>query len=377
MSEDLLTFLENIYENSGIPTAIASRSGRIIRQNKAAGSYFHIGSRLVNLLGELDIKTGLNHVIRDGSVYSYNIIKTAEDPDNNSFYIVELVHSETITNILNTPAIKSYMAFLSSKIRNMAGVVVNSADEIHDAVSCGIFDGGMITDRLNSIDRNIMSVTKEVIQSDQFYSLLDMKENEVTMSAKNELRRAINEAENVLGKKVKFSLKCDENDIFFRMDRSAFETVIGGFMAMCCGTDAVPKELIFSAAKLNDTRAEISVRSVRRNNISSAPKVPENVGKNNLFFSYTCDILCSKIGAVFTKSETSDGSSVKMEFDMIPRGDVHIAMTGIEYAVDKGHFETIPIMLADVLTEKRYSYYNIDTDDTEDMRNIESHSSDH
>lgn len=376
MSADLLSVLKNIYEKSGVPTAIADKTGCIIWNSKTAGSCFETGSRLTNLLGKFDITVGTNNVIRKGSVFSYNIMKTGGGTDNDEFYIIELMRSETIENILNTPAIRSYMTFLSSKIRNMAGVVVNSADEIYDAVSCGIFDGRMITDRLNSIDKSIMSVTKEIVQSDQFYSLLDKQENEVTLSAKNELRRAINEAGNVLGKKVKFSLNC-KCDVFFRMDRSAFETVIGGFAAMCCGTDRLPKELIFSAEKLNDKRAEISVTSVRGNDGSPAPKVPENVGKNNLFFSYTCDMLCSKIGAVFTKAETPNGFTVKMEFDMISINDSHIAMTGMKYSVDKGAFETIPIMLADVPTEDRYSFYNIDADDTADKHNIENHSSVH
>ncbi len=341
-----------------MPTAIADAEGCIIWKNKLPAPGLNEGGRLALLIDEKPLNTGIYSVMRNDELISYNIIKTESAEE--CYYIVELVRSERMSDIMNTPAIRSYMTYLSSKIRNMAGVVTNTTDELYDSVSCGIFDRQTITERLNSIDKSMMSITKEVIQPDQFYALLDMDKRRSTLSMENELRRIVSEAEAVLGRKVRIELKC-KDDIFFRMDRDTFETVIGGMTAMCCGCRSNPEKLIFSAKKINGSRAEISVASIRNKSDKSNGTSTEN----NMFFHYTCDLLCKTMGAVFTRTEKANGCTVKVEFDIISKGDARVELSSVEYSVDKGHFETVSLMLADADTEERYVLYDIDDEDKE------------
>ncbi len=364
----MISALKNIYERSGLPAAIADSRLCIVWKNRISSPLFSEGKHLLELFGGRLPGSGLKNIIVKDELYSFNILKTNDHSDNSIYYVIEIVRSEKITDILNTPAIKDYILYICAKIKNMAGTVTNSADEIYDAVSCGLFDGAMITERLNIIDEGIMSITKEVIQPDQFYSLVDMNEKEVTLSVDNELHRAADEASETFGKKVKITCDCEKN-IFFRMDRSLFETVIAGMTADCCSM-VFPEMLIFSSERTADNRAMISVTSLdpQKRNASRGKKISEAALQNpdrNMFFEYICDIFCSKFGAVFTRTELPDGYLFKMEMDIISRGEVCIAMTSSEYSIGKGHFGKMALMLADCEPLKRYVFYDIDTEEAE------------
>lgn len=366
MSSSVISALKNIYDRSGLPAVITDSKLCIIWKNKISSSLFSENEQLLELFGGKTPRSGIKNIVAGDELYSFNILRTDDRSENGSYYVIELVRSEKIKNILNTPAIKDYILFICAKIKNMAGTISNSADEIYDSVSCGLFDGEAITERLNIIDKGIMSITKEVIPPDQFYSLIDMKEKAVTLSLDNELRRAADEASETFGKKVKITCDCEKN-IFFRMDRSLFETVIAGMTSDCCSM-IFPDMLIFSSERTADNRASISVTSLdpqkrsRNEEISEAALQSPN---RNLFFEYICDIFCSKYGAVFTRTELPDGYLFKMEIDIISKNESCIAMTSSEYSIGKGHFGNMPLMLADCYPLKRYVFYDIDTEEAE------------
>ena len=165
----MISVLKSVYDRSGLPVAITDGQLSVIWKNKTSSPIFSEGEQLIGLFGGKIPDTGITNTISKGSLYSFNILKAEDRSENGLYFVIELVHSEKIINILNTPAVKDYILYLCSKIKNMAGMISNSADEIYDAISCGLFDGEMITDRLNVIDDGIMSITKEVIQPDQFY----------------------------------------------------------------------------------------------------------------------------------------------------------------------------------------------------------------
>lgn len=368
MSASVISALKNIYDRSGLPAAITDNKLCIIWKNRVSSPLFNENKQLLEIFGGRLPVSGLTNIVAGEELYSFNILKTDDHTDSSVYYVIEIVRSEKIKNILNTPAIKDYILYICAKIKNMAGTVTNSADEIYDAVSCGLFDGAMITERLNTIDEGMMSITKEVIPPDQFYSLVDMKEKEVTLSMDNELRRAADEASDTLGKKVKITCDCEKN-IFFRMDRSLFETVIAGMTADCCSM-VFPDMLIFSAERTADNRALISVTSLdpRKRNVSRNEKISEAPLQNpdrNMFFDYICDICCSKFGAVFTRTELPDGYLFKMEINILSKGEACIAMTSSEYSMGKGHFGKMALMLADCGPMKRYVFYDIDTEEAE------------
>ena len=373
MSSDFLSVLKNVYEGSGVPTVITDDALRVVWKNNTSAAVFAENESLHGYFGSELPDTGLVNTVIKGSVYSFNILKAEDHREEKTYYVMELVRSEKMSEILNTPAIKNYLLFLCSRIRESAGLVTNSSDEIYDSVSCGIFDGKMITDRLNIIDKNIIAITREIIDPDQFFSLLDMDEKEVTLSMESELRRIAGEASSTVGRAARVTCDCGD-DIFFRMGRSAFETVIAGMTARCCSYGGLPDVILFSAERTGDSRAEVSVLALH------SGKTPEEFRKNisaqelrdpnkDMFFSYICDILCARVGAEFTRYEVPNGFICKMEFNVLPKDISGIAMVNADYSVGKGHFSDIALALAEFSIPVRYPFYDIDRDETDKEEN--------
>lgn len=351
-----------------LPTAVADREFRFIWKNKAFGTLYGDKDSLLDLFKEKIPESGLENVILDGSLCSFNILKAEEADGKELYYIAELVRSERMENILNTSAIRDYISYICAKIKDAAGMISNSADEIYDAVSCGLYDGQMIVNRLNTIDESIMSVAKEAVKPDHFYYLMDKSEREVTLSAEREMQRILNAVEKGFGKEVRVTKSIDRN-IYFRMDRSTFEIMLVGMTEKCCGTKYYPEILSYSINKIRDGRAELSVKSTSPEGRPNTIRMPRLLDaelrniKNDLFFEYICDILCDRAGAVFTKAEIAGGYLFKMEFDIISQGTPRIAMTSTDYFA--GRFDAVPLMFADFPVIKRYKYYDIDAADAE------------
>ena len=373
MSANFVSVLKNIYEKSALPTAVADREFRFIWKNRAFGALYGDNDSLLSLFGGKIPESGLENVILDGSLCTFNILKAEETDGRSLYYIAELVRSESMADILNSSAIRDYISYICAKIKDAAGMISNSADEIYDAVSCGLYDGQMIVSSLNTIDESIMSVAKEVIKPEHFYYLMDKSEKEITLSADREIQRIVNAVEKGFGKEVRVTKSIDRS-IYFRMDRSTFELMLAGMTEKCCGTKYFPEILSYSINKTGRGRAELSVKSVSPEGRPNTIRMPRLLDaelrniKTDLFFEYICDILCERSGAVFTKAEIEGGYLFKMEFDIISTEKPRIEMTPTDYFA--GRFGTVPLMFADLPVTKRYKYYDIDAYDEEEAEEI-------
>ncbi len=370
MSLKLFDMLKKIYEDSKLPVAVTDSSAVVKWKNKASGQIFSEGTAVWKAEHGGFSGPEIINTISNEQLYSFNAVKAEDRESGESYYIVELIRSDKLSDILNTAAIRDYVLYLCAKIKNAAGMMTNSADEIYDNVSCGLFDSEMITERLNIIDKGIMSITKEIIQPDQFYSLLKMDEKEMTLSADNELRRIADEASAVLGRNVKIVFDCDKN-IFFHMERSIFEAVVAGMAEKCCRCGGAPEMLSFSASRLSDIRAEVIVRSIHITNNKNKTDQPHGMDiaeaelqspERDVFFNYMCDILCARHKAVFTKAELPNGFIFKMEFDIVTGGTT-ILEPETEYSAGSSRFSTVRLMLSDVTQQQRYGFYDIDAED--------------
>lgn len=372
MPGTVISALKNIYDRSGIPVVFTDSRYCVIWKNKLAVPLFGEGECLTDIFEGAEFKEGVVNAYQADMLCSFNVVRLDGSGENDPAYIVEFLHSDSMIKILNIPEIRDYVNFVCSKIKEAAGVVINSADEIFDAVSCGLYDGQMITDRLNIIDENIMSLTKEIVMPDQFYSLMDMDgKNKATLAMDRELQRFVGKVESNIGKFVKVTSKCDRG-IFFRMDKKTFETLVSGMTERCCCGKIFPEMLVYSVSRTGDSRAELSVTSIspenRRNDVrlQTIRNAELRDIKKDIFFDYICELLCSDSGAAFTKTEMPNGYNFKMEFDIISAKIPVIAMEITDYDIDKGIFDTVPLMLADFPVQKRYKYYDIDAEETDD-----------
>lgn len=366
MSDNFISALRQIFELSGIAVTITDENLDVIWRNKLAKPakpvYRENRESMRFVFGEDTPKTGMIHKTADGVVYSFNVMKTEDASDKKSYYIFELVRSEKLDNILASPPVRDFIAFICVRIRETLGNITFFADDIFNEISIGCPDFKGITDDLNKIDRNIMMLAREIIQPEQLYFLLDGEDAEITLSLDDEMRKTVSDARKVFGRKIRVSEDYDEN-IYFRMERSTFETLIAGMTEECCGGELSPERFVFSAKRKDSGRAEISVMSINtsgKKNGSYEEEVRGNIEKlnlnNHMFFEYICDILRKRCGAVFTKTTRSDGLLYKMEFDVIPAGVPSIAMNRTYYGLASERFSTMAMSLAYFRSDERYYY---------------------
>ena len=338
-------------------------------RNRLAVPLFSEGECLPDAFENASFREGVMNAYKGDAVYSINVVRLEESDEKGSEYLVEFLHTDSMIRILNTPGIRDYIYFVCAKIKDAAGVVTNSLDEIYDAVSCGLYDGRMITERLNIIDENIMSLTKEIVMPDQFYALMDMDgKNRATLAMDRELQRLVSVIDSEIGKAVKVTSKC-ERGIFFRMDPMMFRTIVMGMTECCCTGSIYPEMLVYSVSRVSEGRAEISVTSVspesRPNRIRRQPLLDAELRsiRRGIFFDYICELVCSEFGADFTKTEMPNGFSFRMEFDIISGSEPRIAMESAGFNVGKDRFDMELLMLADIPVRKRYVFYDIDAEE--------------
>ena len=379
MSGNVISAVKAVHEKSGIPVVFTDSSFCVTWKNKLAASLFSEGECLSDTFEKVSLREGVVNAYQGDAIYSLNVIRldNKDEKDSEYEYMVEFLHTDSMVRILNIPEIKNYIYFICSKIKEAAGVVVNSADEIYDAVSCGLYDGRMITDRLNIIDENIMSVTKEIVMPDQFYALMDMEnKNKATLAMDRELQRLVGNIRSEIGKAVKITSTC-ERGVFFRMDPVMLETVVMGMTERCCCGKIYPETLVYSVSRISEERAELSVMSIspesRKNNVRLKTIMEAELRniKRGLFFDYICDVLCSGFGVAFTQTEMPNGYNFKMEFNIISGSEPRIAIESTDYHIrrdrfGRDRFDMASLMLADFPVQKRYSYYDIDSEDSEE-----------
>ncbi|MDE5859675.1 MAG: hypothetical protein K2H23_04740, partial [Oscillospiraceae bacterium] len=363
MSDNFISSLKQIFEFSGIAVTITDENLDVIWRNKLSKPISRKSrDNLSSVFGEGAPKTGIVHKTVDGIVYSFNVMKTEDASDKKVYYVIEIVRTEKLENIISSPVVREFISFICVRIRETLGNITFFSDDIFNEISIGCPDFKGITDDLNRIDKNIMMLAKEIVNPEQLYVLLDSDGSEVTLSLDDEMRKIVSDAKKVFGRKIRVSEDYDEN-IYFRMERSTFETVIAGMTEECCGGELFPERFIFSAKRTAADRAEISVMSINTSGAKNdryETSVRDNLESMNIdhrmFFEYICEVLRKKCGAVFTKKAVSDGLLFTMEFNVIPSGVLSIAMNRPLYNVSNERFSTMAMMLAYFHTGERYYY---------------------
>lgn len=352
MTENFPAVLKQIYDKSGLPTVITDKKLSPLWKNKL---WKLDGDKLSKLIGT-DMSEGLHRKIDGENVFSFNVMKLSEE--SGTYYIIELAGQEQLKNVLAVPEVKDYISYICARIRRSAGAVTVSADEIYSEIADGAVDLGQITDRLNVINGNIMTLLREVITPEQIYCLLDPESTEVTVCIADELKKYAADAAHVLGKGVKVTTEFQDN-IFARLNRSAFETIVAEMAAECCRGELLPEEVTISSSRISPERAEIKVECVNK---SGAPNSRSDIAEKNsgtgrkLFFDYFCGVLCSKYGAVFTEKELPGGRSFAMELDVIKDGSTAIAMTSAGFGVRSKRFCDMALVLSGISCEERYKF---------------------
>ncbi len=359
MADELLSVLTRIYGSAGVPAAIADDKLDIIWRNSLAESNRSPLKR-ENISGFFENNipvSGMVYLPDNETIHRFNVLK-ADTPDG-CLFIVEHIGSDEIKALLAAPDIKAYMTYLCARIRESVGMIAVSADEIDSASAVFGAGCGEITEQLNTINKGLMLILREVIGPEQLYYTLDPCCNDVTICIADEIEQAASDAKRSLGRSSKVSCRA-ENSIYTRMNRSVFETIISDMAAECCSGELFPDELIFSCEKTAPDRAAVSVRSLNRSGKKNVPSKFERDKKGSkLYFDYLCSVMCEKYGAVFTKRQVPDGYDCRMEISAIS-SDVQIVMNGSKFAFHPERFCSMTLSLTEHHLENRYRFVNID-----------------
>ncbi|MGN0675335.1 MAG: hypothetical protein ACI4KG_06265 [Oscillospiraceae bacterium] len=368
MTADLITVLEQLYSSSGVPAAIADSDLNIIWRNAAADSgksplKSQSAAFIFKGCGGLPSEGTVSAADENGVISRFNVMKTGIPGKKDWVYVIEHIGSDDFKDLICSPDIKNYMTYLCARIRDSAGKIAISADEIDSIVSSFGSGSKEISDCLNDIYQGLLLVLREVVNPEQFYYTLDPYCDDSTMSVEDELKLAASDAEKVLGSSCGVSVKTDGN-IYIRMNRSVFETITADMASECCGGRTFPDRLVFSAKKTASDRALISVRSFNSPDRKNAAPEFETANGRKLYFDFLCNVMCEKYGAVFTKKELTDGFSVEMEIDAI-KSEMEIVKNASKFALRNERFCAMALCLADSCFEKRYK--NIDIDVPQDL----------
>lgn len=362
MTNDFFSSLKQIYSSAGIPCAIADERLNVVwRSPSAETNRSPLKKDNVAFIFE-DGKPvcGTVSVAENETVHRFNVLKADNPSDRNCLYIIEHLSSSDIKALLMSPQIRSYMTYLCARIRESAGLIAVSADEI-DAVAA-VFGAayGEVTEQLNTINKGLMLILREVINPEQLYYTLDPSCDDATICISEEVASAAAEARRSLGKSTKVT--CDVTDnVFSRMNRGVFETILSDMAAECCCCELYPEELVFSCELISSCRTAITVKSVNSSGRKNTPSRFEQDKKGSrLYFDYLCRVLCDKYGAAFTRCELNGGCSFRMEIDVIDSGG-KIVMSSSKFSMRSERFCAMTLSLAEHHLEKRYKFIDIDS----------------
>lgn len=361
MANDFFSVLKQIYASSGLPCAITDEKLDVLWINADASSHRCLLSRdNLSFIFEGGVPA-LGTVCRaeNETVHRFNVLKAADPAGGRTFYILEQIRSDALKDLLTSPDIKSYICYLCARIRESVGMIAVSADEI-DSVSA-IFGSasGEITEQLNTINRGLMLILREVINPEQLYYTLDPCCNDATICLADEIEKAATDAAHSLGKNVKVTLDT-KSDIFARMNRGVFETIISDMAEECCESALYPEELIFSCKRSSAGRALISVRSINYSGKANKVSVFERDKKSSrLYFDYLCKVMCDKYDANYTAEKLPNGFLCSLDMKIVGI-EPCFCTPGPRFYSDSERFSTMTLSLADHHLEDRYRFINID-----------------
>ncbi|MCH5194743.1 MAG: hypothetical protein J1F11_12340 [Oscillospiraceae bacterium] len=265
-------------------------------------------------------------------------------------------------NFMEDPDVKNFVTYICAKIRIALGAITSTADELFDAVSVGDINAERITDGLNQIDRSIMSVAKEIVLPEQLYAMLEEQSRAAVISVSDELESIIGEFRDFFDTSVTVTGECPQN-IYFRMDRHVFRTVLAEMTAECCSSELYPDMIVYAVRRTDENRAELTVRSINTSGNSNTaydftPREADIRGiDRHVFFESMCSLLNERYDAVFSHTVQEDGILYKMELEVFPKGSSPIAMRTLNhYSEEEKRFGSIPLALADFCHKDRYHY---------------------
>lgn len=371
MTTDLFPLMKQLYSSSGIPTAITDENLNILWRNTLAESERGpLRNETVSCLFENGTPvSGMVFFHENETIYRFNVLKLKNMEDSSVMYIIERIGSDDLKALLSSPQIKAYMQYLCARIRDSVNLIAVSSDEI-DAIAAVFGAGcGEVADQLNTINKGLMLILREVIDPEQLYCILDLDCDDVTICVADEIARAVSDAKRALGKTVRVSYT-SEKGIYTRMNRDLFETIISDMALECCCGRLYPDELVFTCKSVRNPdpngskRISITVKSINRSGRENVPsKFEKDKKSSKLYFNYLCSVLCEKYGAEFTRCELEDGCSCCIVLNAIGI-DRKIVMSGSRsYYVDR--FSPMTVSLAEHHLEKRYKLINIDSSDGE------------
>lgn len=357
MTEDLLDSLKQIYGMSGIPVVITDENLEIIWRSKSAEAdkkLFPDNSAAFLFEHAKPAVGTVCGTSQNGTVLRFNVMKFENGMSASPCYIIEHIGSDELKDLLRSPDVRNYFSYICSRIRESAGAIAVSADEIDSAVMY-LSDGKEnVTESLNRIYKNMMLILREVINPEQVYYTLDPYCSDSVICLEDEIKRAADDAARSLGK-TSFVDAAPEKGVYIRMNRSVLETIIADMTSVCCEGELFPDEIIFSSERTASERARITVRSInttgRKN--SSAPKNYYMKNSAKLYADYLCDVLCKKYGAVFTQKNHSDGIEYSMETEALPAGS-RIVLNGDAFGIRNERFSPMTLSLASHHLEKQY-----------------------
>lgn len=368
MTTEFFTMLKQIYSASGIPTAIADESLNILWRNSfAEPNRCPLSADSATRLFENGTPvSGLVFHTNGDTIHRFNVLKAQNADDRSVFYVIELLGSDDIKVLLASPHIRSYVTYLCARIRDSVGMIAISADEIDAATAVFGAGCGEVTDQLNTINKGLMLILREVINPEQLYYALDPCCDDVTICVADEIARAVSDAKRALGRSVKVSYT-SEKGIYTRMNRSIFETIISDMALECCCGRFYPDELVFNCQVVRNSgprgkdRIAVTVKSLNSPGKENVPSKFEKDKKGSkLYFNYLCSVLCEKYGAEFTKSELENGCMCSMVLDSVGP-DRHIVMNNSKFAFHANRFSAMTLSLAEHHLEDRYRLIDIDS----------------
>ena len=353
MSCESINMLAQIYGATDIPVAVADGADekfRILWKNTAAekADCFKGGFASFISDGE-ERRDGTLSVCLNGVFQLFNIIKYTSD---NSFYIIEYLGRDSAHDI---SVMKNYFTLLCARLRESAGQIAMSADDINMTVKNG---GSDVASSLNRIDRNIMMLLNEAILPEQIYYALDPYSKDEIISLEQEVALAASDAEKALGRASEV-WQNEAEGITASINRSTLETILACMTAESCCGELFPDKVEFTVERISDERASVSVRSInlsgKKNNVSKLDVLRQPSEFPNDFFK---KLLAEKYGADFEKKIHPDGIESIMILNILPEQN-RIVKSGSKYALREERFSTMAVSLSEKHHGERYNNIKI------------------
>ncbi len=349
MGCESINLLKQIYGATDIPVAVADVTDEklnILWRNAAAEKLelFEDNSACFISCKE-ELRDGTLSVSVNGVSHMLNVIKYCSD---GCLYIIEYLGRDSSQYI---SAMKNYFTALCTRLRESAGQLAMSADDINMIIKGG---GSDVASSLNRIDRNIMMLLNETILPEQIYYALDPNCKNEIVSLEQEVAFAAADAEKALGRASEV-WQNEIEGITVCINRSILETILACMTAESCCDELFPDKVEFVVERISDKRASVSVRSINlsgnKNRISKLDifKQPSEF-PGELFRQ----LLAEKYGAAFEKKIHPDGIESIMILNVLPEQN-RIVKSGSKYALREERFSTMAVSLSEKHHGERYN----------------------